>query len=160
MAKHLVATVEEIPAGGRKIITVAGRSIGVFNVAGEYFALRNTCPHQGGPLCKGMLTGFLMAEVPGEYSYTRQGEILRCPWHGWEFDVKTGQSWIDPEKTRVRTYPVSVETVAAQDTDAREEVGEDAGNDAIDPETGRMPGPHTAETYPVLVEKKLIFVEI
>jgi len=101
MAKHRVATVDEIPVGGRKLVDIAGRSIGVFNINGEYFALRNTCPHQGGALCEGLLTGFLTADVPGEYEYTRRGEILRCPWHGWEFDVKTGQSWVDPEKTRV-----------------------------------------------------------
>ncbi len=47
--KYVVASVDEIPPGGRKIVEVAGRSIGVFNVKGEYFALRNRCPHQGGP---------------------------------------------------------------------------------------------------------------
>ena len=49
----VVGTVDEIPPGGRKIVEVAGRSIGVFNVGGEFFALRNRCPHQGGPLCEG-----------------------------------------------------------------------------------------------------------
>ena len=52
MARHVVATVEEIPPGQRKIVEVAGRSIGIFNVSGEFFALRNRCPHQGGPLCR------------------------------------------------------------------------------------------------------------
>ena len=63
MAKYRVATVEEIPIGGRKLVTIAGRSIGVFNIDGEFYALRNTCPHQGGPLCQGRLTGFLMAAL-------------------------------------------------------------------------------------------------
>ena len=147
MTKYQVATTDEIPVGERKIVTVAGRSIGVFNVAGTYFALRNTCPHQGGPLCDGPITGFLTARVPGEYSYTRRGEILKCPWHGWEFDIKTGQSWVDPEKTRVRTYPVTVE-----------EAGD--APDLVDPESGRVPGPYTAERYPVSVEQQGIFVEI
>ena len=75
---------------------VAGRSIGVFNLDGAYFALRNRCPHQGGPLCLGRLSGMLTSPRPGEYEYQRDGEILRCPWHGWEFDLRTGQSWIDP----------------------------------------------------------------
>ena len=48
-----VAAADEIPPGERKIVEIGGRSIGVFNVAGEYFALRNRCPHQGGPLCEG-----------------------------------------------------------------------------------------------------------
>src|SRR3954469_5008651 len=114
MAKHVVGMVEEIPPGERKILEIAGRAIGVFNVAGEFYALRNTCPHQGGPLCQGRLTGFVMARIPGEYTYTRKGEILRCPWHGWEFGVKTGQSWFDPPQTGGRAYTVTVETRAVE----------------------------------------------
>ncbi len=165
MAKHQVAIVSEIPVGGRKIVEVAGRSIGVFNIGGEFFALRNTCPHQGGALCAGQLSGFLMADVPGNYTYTRRGEILRCPWHGWEFDVKTGQSWVDPEKTRVRTYSVSVEAIATDGgSDGRSDDLSDecnAGSEPVaDPETGRSPGPFQAETYAVSVEQQVIFVEI
>ena len=107
MSKHIVATVDEIPPGERKIIEIGGRSIGVFNIKGEFYALRNTCPHQGGPLCEGRLTGFVMADKPGgEYRYERRGEILRCPWHGWEYDVTTGQSWVDPSSVRTRRYEV------------------------------------------------------
>ena len=73
MARHIVATVGEIPPGGRKIVEAAGRSIGVFNVGGEYFALRNRCPHQGGPLCEGLLWGLLEASEPGEFAFTRRG---------------------------------------------------------------------------------------
>ena len=137
MAKHVVGTVDEIPPGERKIVEVAGRSIGVFNVGGEFYALRNTCPHQGGPLCQGRVSGFLMARVPGEYSYTRRGEIVRCPWHGWEFDIKTGQSYCDPERIRTRTYPVEVATGAAV-----------------------VAGPYVAETIPVSVEEKYLVVEM
>src|SRR6476469_1946476 len=117
MASHAVAGVGEIPPGGRKIVEIGGRSIGVFNVNGEYFALRNRCPHQGGPLCEGRLAGGVESPRPGEYEYVRDGEILRCPWHGWEFDLKTGQSWFDPAGTRVRTYPVSVEPCGSETGD-------------------------------------------
>ena len=158
MAKHVVGTVEEIPPGERKIVEIAGRSIGVFNVGGEFYALRNTCPHQGGPLCQGRLTGFVMARVPGEYTYTRRGEILRCPWHGWEFDVKTGQSWFDPVQTRVRAYPVTVETVETA------EIDEGATQTNGDPLAGLERGPYTAETYDVTLEnraeKQVIVIEI
>jgi 3-phenylpropionate/trans-cinnamate dioxygenase ferredoxin subunit len=149
MAKHVVATVDEIPPGERKIVTIGGRTIGVFNVAGEYYALRNSCPHQGGPLCAGRLTGFLEARVPGEYTYTRRGEILRCPWHGWEFDIKTGQSWFDPARVRVRAYPVSVESVALEE-DLQES----------QPPVGRQPGPYKAETYEVTVERQYVVLEV
>ena len=157
MAKHLIGTVDEIAPGERKIVEIAGRSIGVFNVGGEFFALRNTCPHQGGPLCQGQLTGFLIARVPGDYSYTRRGEILRCPWHGWEFDIKTGQSWFDPVRTRVRAYPVTVESRQA-DESAAPAVADSAG------EEGLEKGPYVAETYNVSLEnraeKQVIVVEI
>jgi len=108
MASHAVARVDEIPPGGRKLVDVAGRSIAVFNLDGEFFALLNRCPHQGGPLCDGTQFSALTAPTPGEYERSRPGELIRCPWHGWEFDIRTGRSWFDPSKTRVRSYPVSV----------------------------------------------------
>ncbi|HUA77707.1 MAG TPA: Rieske (2Fe-2S) protein, partial [Acetobacteraceae bacterium] len=106
MTRHVVAAVAEIPPGGRKLVEVGGRSIGVFNVGGAFYALLNRCPHQGGSLCLGERVGLVLSEEPGIYRYTRPGEMLRCPWHGWEFDIRTGQSWCDPRRTRVRTYPV------------------------------------------------------
>ena len=104
-----VASADEIPPGGRKIVEVHGRSIGVFNLGDEYVAIRNRCPHQGGPLCSGMLLGAIDADGPGNYEYARRGEIIRCPWHGWEFDVRTGRSWFDPQRVRVRRYPAHLE---------------------------------------------------
>jgi 3-phenylpropionate/trans-cinnamate dioxygenase ferredoxin subunit len=117
--KYVVASAEEIPPGGRKIVTVAGRSIGVFNVGGEYFALRNRCPHQGGALCEGKLWGVLTADAPGAFHYSPSREILTCPWHGWEFHVRTGQSWCDPQRLRVRRYDVSVETYPVEVEETR-----------------------------------------
>jgi nitrite reductase/ring-hydroxylating ferredoxin subunit len=111
--RYVVATADEIPPGGRKIVDVAGRSIGVFNVDGEYFALRNRCPHQGGALCEGKLWGVLKADKPGAFDYSPTREILTCPWHGWEFHVRTGKSWCDPLRLRVSRYDVSVETYPA-----------------------------------------------
>jgi nitrite reductase/ring-hydroxylating ferredoxin subunit len=108
--KHVVAKADEILPGQRKIVEIEGRSIGVFNVDGEYFALRNRCPHQGGALCEGKLWGVLKADVPGGFNYSPTKEILTCPWHGWEFHVRTGQSWCEPMRLRVRRYDVSVET--------------------------------------------------
>ena len=52
----------------------------------------------------------LVASVPGAFEYDSSRQILTCPWHGWEFDVRTGRSWCDPVGLRVRTYDVSVET--------------------------------------------------
>lgn len=146
MAKHVVARVDEIPVGERKVVEIAGRSVGVFHVQGSFYALRNRCPHQGGPLCEGPLSGFVTAALPGKYDYTRKGEILRCPWHGWEFDVKTGQSWFDPEKMRVRSYEVCVEK--GKDIALSGEMG------------GVSKGPYVAETYAVTVEGDYVVVTI
>jgi len=109
VAKYVVGTVTEIPPGQRKIVEVEGISIGVFNVRGAYYALRNRCPHQGGPLCLGSVKGTALPSAPGEYLWAREGEILRCPWHGWEFDLLTGRSLCNPHKVHVRAYEVSVE---------------------------------------------------
>lgn len=128
---------------------MAGRSIGIFNVGGEFYALRNQCPHAGGPLCEGVLSGFVHSEVPGEYSYLRRGEILRCPWHQWEFDVKTGQSWFDPVKTRVRAYEVTFESGDPSATTN----GELA-------EAGLEEGPFTAETYTVSTDEQYVVIEV
>jgi 3-phenylpropionate/trans-cinnamate dioxygenase ferredoxin subunit len=146
MAKYIVATVEEIPPGGRKIVEVAGRSIGIFRVGGEFFALRNRCPHQGGPLCAGTLGGLISAPSPGEYRYSRAGEILRCPWHGWEFDIRTGQSWFDPTRVRVRRYQVTLE---GQPLDTTEP-----------PQTDHACDSYVAETYPVEIERQHVVVDI
>lgn len=119
MARHVVALVREIPPGQRKLVEVAGRSIGIFNLGGEFFALRNRCPHQGAALCEGPVGGAVPSGKTGDLNLDREGEILRCPWHGWEFDIRTGQSWFDPKGVRVKryelevkraeTYPVSVD---------------------------------------------------
>ena len=102
MAKHVVAAVSDIPPGTRKLAQVNGRAIVVFNLGGEFFALNNRCPHRGGSLCHGVQTGLVEASEPGRYRYSRKGEMIKCPWHGWEFDVRTGQSWCDPARVRVR----------------------------------------------------------
>ena len=114
MARVVVATVDEIPPGERKLVVpFRGRAgIGVFNVNGSFHAVRNICPHKFGPLCTGLVTGRTVADAPVSTDghglrYEREGEILRCPWHQWEFEIATGQCLVDPEK-QVKIYPVEV----------------------------------------------------
>jgi nitrite reductase/ring-hydroxylating ferredoxin subunit len=131
---HAIATVAELVPGSRKIVEVEGRSIGVFNVHGSFFALRNTCPHQGAPLCLGTITGLMAPSAPGEYRFQRAGEIVRCPWHGWEFDITTGRSVFNPHRTRVRRYEVTVKRPAEDDP--------------------------SVETYPLTVEDGIVLVHV
>ena len=156
--KYVVAEASEIESGGRKIVTVAGRSIGVFNLDGEFFALRNRCPHQAGRLCEGKLWGVIRSEQPGAYEYRPSREILCCPWHGWEFHVRTGQSWCAPERLRVRRY--EVETVAGEELAEAAEAASPPPEDPDAPAPGMVKGPYTAETYPVTREGEYVVVEI
>jgi nitrite reductase (NADH) small subunit len=112
MGDHVVGRADAIPVGGRQIVTVEGREIGVFNVGGRFYALLNDCAHLGGPVCTGEVLGRLTAEVltGGETRefFTQEGQIVACPWHGWEFEIPTGVCLADP-RFRLRTFPVTVE---------------------------------------------------
>lgn len=106
--KWPVAEVGEILPGQRKIVTVGERSIGVFNIQGEFVAVLNICPHEFAPICLGRVGGTTLPSAPGEFHWGREGEILFCPWHGWEFDLRTGKALADKRK-RLHLYPVTVE---------------------------------------------------
>jgi nitrite reductase (NADH) small subunit len=114
MARHIVCPVHDLPPGTRKIVSFrdGGAGIGVFNVGGRLYAIKNTCPHQGGPLCLGPVCGTARAVWPAagppQVEWVREGEILRCPWHGWEFELSTGRL-VAPLRDRVKTYDVTVE---------------------------------------------------
>lgn len=103
-----VAKASEIPPGSHRLVEIKRYSIGIFNVNGTYVAALNLCPHELAPVCKGRVDGTTLPSAPGEYAWGREGEILACPWHGWEFDLLTGQAIADP-KVRLRTYPVTIE---------------------------------------------------
>jgi len=134
MTRHLVGRASELPPGSRRIVEIGGRSIGVFNVRGSFYALRNRCPHQGAPLCLGSIGGTAASSAPGEYSWGRDGEILRCPWHGWEFDITTGKSVFNPHQMKVRSYDVTV--------------------------SHELPDDVEIEMYPVSVEDGLVLLEV
>ena len=107
MARNVVAREDEIPPGGRKIVRVEGREVGIFNLDGCFYALKNICAHQGARVCLGKVGGTTLPSDVYEFTYGLEGRILRCPWHEWEYDITTGESVFDPA-VRIVTYPVEV----------------------------------------------------
>lgn len=105
---HDIGSLEELEREGRVIARVGGREIGVLadSSQGKLYALRNRCPHHGAPLCRGTLHERL-AGSPARYRLSGQ-TVLRCPWHGWEFEVENGRCADEPA-FRVAVYPVKVE---------------------------------------------------
>lgn len=134
MKRYVVAPLSEMPPGTRRIVQLDGRSVGVFNIRGTFYALRNSCPHQGAPLCLGRISGTTLAAKPYEYVYGREDEIIKCPWHGWEFEIATGRSIFNPHRFRVRTYDVTIEAEGSDEDDV------------------------TIETFPVTVEDGIVVV--
>lgn len=132
MAKHLVCKISELPPGARKIVEVEGRSIGVFNIKNSLYAVRNSCPHQGAPLCLGKVKGTMKSSRPHSYEYVMDEQVLVCPWHCWEFDITNGRSVFNPHRMRVKTYEVTLE--AEEDP--------------------------SIETYEVTIEKDLVMVHV
>lgn len=106
--RFVVCKADALDSGERLLVHLDGKSVGVFNVKGDYFALLNYCPHRGGALCEGPLAGTALPTDERQFVYGHEDAILRCAWHGWEFDVRTGRYLVDP-KIRARTYHVEVE---------------------------------------------------
>jgi 3-phenylpropionate/trans-cinnamate dioxygenase ferredoxin subunit len=149
VAKYVVARVDDVPEMGNIVVEVNGREIGIFRVHGEFYGLLNRCPHRGGPMCKGQMVSTLRSERPGHYQRDDDRVFVECPWHGWEFEVSTGQSYFDPVRTRIRPYPVEV----AHGDEVATAVEHEAETN-----THLLPGPYIAETIPVSVEDDYIVV--
>ena len=87
-----IVKVGDVRPGQAKVVVVLGRPVALYNVNGTFFATDNTCLHRGGPVGEGFL----------------DGAVVTCPWHGWQYDVKTGQNLSNPSAT-LRTYRIVVE---------------------------------------------------
>ena len=107
MALHPVAKLADLPAGARSLVRVGKIEVGLFNVAGRIVAYRNICPHAGAPVCVGKIGGTTLPSAVYEYAYGLEGCILPSPWHGWEFDLRTGEHLVDPA-TRLKAIHVAL----------------------------------------------------
>ncbi len=93
MAEYVkVAKTSEIADQCAKCVEVGGRTIALFNIGGEFYAIDDQCPHEDGPLSEGYLEGF----------------EVECPWHAACFNLKTGKASGPPAEDDVKTYPVRV----------------------------------------------------
>lgn len=108
--RHKVASTDELSSDGSRVIAeVEGKEVAVFRIDGEYHASLNYCVHQGGPLCEGELSGeMVVGDDDWEWLYEDDERIVTCPWHGWKFDVTTGEN-IKDDKYRIPKYEVEVD---------------------------------------------------
>jgi 3-phenylpropionate/trans-cinnamate dioxygenase ferredoxin subunit len=104
-----VGTVEEVRHDGCRVVDVGGRRVGVISVGEEFFAVGDRCPHMGASMCTGSLSGTMVAAGPHELVYGLDDRVLRCPWHGWEFDLESGRSLLEPKRYGLPTYRVSAD---------------------------------------------------
>jgi nitrite reductase/ring-hydroxylating ferredoxin subunit len=107
---YAVADAGTMDDGDRVIADIDGREIGVFRIDGEYYAYPNVCQHQQGPLCEGAVTGTVDADFDRDsldlnIDWTDEGEVLSCPWHGWEYHLRSGQCLSRPDM-KLPSYPV------------------------------------------------------
>jgi nitrite reductase/ring-hydroxylating ferredoxin subunit len=144
VVRVVVAPLRSFPDGERRIVSAGGRSIGVFRVGKSFYGIRNRCPHQGGPLCLGHLLGDAVADAPGTARIAADPLRIACPWHGWEYDLDSGQSFIGPAVAGVRSYGVGLER------------GGSLLEEATAAPAERIAGPYVAETFEVKVEDEYV----
>lgn len=103
-----VGPLTEIPEGEFVITEIAGRQIGFIRRGDKVHAVRNICPHKTAPICKGVINGTMLPSDPGEFIFGLEGEVLQCPWHGWQFSLETGEVLFTGARNRLRLYNTSV----------------------------------------------------
>lgn len=110
VAEHTAVGAEaEFTDGKFNIVQIGRHSIGVVRLHdGEYRAVRNWCPHKGAPVCRGIVGGTWAPSAPGELRYERDGEVLVCPWHGFQYDLRDGTELYQDVPTKLRLFPVEV----------------------------------------------------
>jgi 3-phenylpropionate/trans-cinnamate dioxygenase ferredoxin subunit len=156
--KFIVARAADIPPGSRLIVELGRKSVGIFNVDGEFYAIVNRCPHRGAALCMGDVIQLVQSPRPGDFRLDSSMNLLVCPWHGWEYDLKTGESWLDPRKAKA--LEVRIEAGSSLVGDLADGAANVSEHEAplIQPTHSRIKGPYTAEIMPVEVEDDYVVV--
>jgi nitrite reductase (NADH) small subunit len=108
MTLHRVMTIDALEEAKPSLHTIEGRSIGFIKSRGEIYAVRNICPHKRAPVCRGQVKGTMVASDPGAFVFGMENQVLQCPWHGWEFDLTTGNTVCGGSGKRLTFYPVTL----------------------------------------------------
>jgi len=103
-----VGALEDFPLDAVVLRDVGGRSIGVIRTAHGLYAIRNMCPHQGAPVALGPFGGTIVPSAPGDKDYGLDACVIRCPWHAWEFDIRTGEALFGTSEKRLVVYATEV----------------------------------------------------
>jgi len=104
-----VGRVEDFEVGAFQMIELSGRQVGVVRTAdGSFHAILDYCPHRGAQVCRGTVGGTMLPSQPGSLEYGMKGQIIRCPWHGFEFDLASGRRLFAHSRMRLKTFPVTV----------------------------------------------------
>jgi nitrite reductase/ring-hydroxylating ferredoxin subunit len=110
MNRHTICRVEDVVVGKLLPVTIGRSAIIVYRLpTGDVKAISGRCPHQGADLSYACITGTTTGDHPHEVSVDRLGEILRCPWHGFEFDLMTGCPLVKSSSMRLREYRTVIE---------------------------------------------------
>lgn len=110
MSRHTLCRVDDVVTGKLLPVTIGRSTIVVLRLpTGDIKAISSRCPHQGADFSHGCITGYTSGGSPHTVMMIRPGEILRCPWHGFEFDLVTGYPLVEPSTLRLREYRVTIE---------------------------------------------------
>lgn len=168
--RYVVGRASDLPDGGVMVVEAGNRRIAVFHVGDGFYAVIDRCPHRGAPLSQGRLGANITSDRPGSFTYHEEERYLMCPWHGWEFDLATGQSYLEPTRVRSRPLPVGARSGAELLEEMR------SGHPCVDPSEyatylqedldvrsddaiNRVPGPYKVDTVDVHVEDDYLILE-
>jgi nitrite reductase (NADH) small subunit len=106
--QHFLGNVDDFPQRKVVPVEVEGRRIGVLRRDDAVYAFADHCPHHGGPMCYAQVVGTMLPSAPNEFRFDLDGLIIKCPWHAYEFDVRTGEAVGGIIRSRLMVYATTV----------------------------------------------------
>jgi nitrite reductase (NADH) small subunit len=106
--EHNIGRLDSFPERKVVPVEVAGKRVGVLRKGSEVYVFADHCPHHGAPMCFAQVVGTMLPSEPNEFNYDLDGLVVRCPWHAYEFDVRTGKAMGDIIRSRLMIYHTEV----------------------------------------------------